>query len=50
MLTGSMGYLIEAMKSSYILLNYSVHKSVRYIDGQNVKKDIHNIYLGRDAA
>jgi hypothetical protein len=40
--TGSMGYLINAMKSSCVLLNYGAHKSVLYIDGQNVRKDILN--------
>jgi hypothetical protein len=35
LLTGAMGYLISAMKCSYILLNYRVPKSVQYIDGQN---------------
>jgi hypothetical protein len=37
-LTGSMGYLINALKSSYILVNYEAPKSVRYIDGQNYRK------------
>jgi hypothetical protein len=37
-----MGYFINALKSSYFLLNYGTHKSV-YRDGQNVRKDIHNI-------
>jgi hypothetical protein len=33
-----MGYLIKAMKSSYVLINYGAHKSVHQIDGQNVGK------------
>jgi hypothetical protein len=33
-----MGYLNNAMKSSYILLNFGKHKSVRYTDGQNDEK------------
>jgi hypothetical protein len=44
MFTGSMGYLIDAMKISYTLFNYRAHKNVCYIDGQNVRKDIHNSY------
>jgi hypothetical protein len=31
------------MKSSYVLLTDRAQKSVRYIDVQNVPKDVHNI-------
>jgi hypothetical protein len=30
-----MGYLFDALKSSYVLLNNGAHKSVRFEDGQN---------------
>jgi hypothetical protein len=33
-----MGYLINAMKSSYVSLSYGAHKSVRYIDGPKDQK------------
>jgi hypothetical protein len=33
-----MVYLIDAVKSSYILLNYRAHKSARFRDGLNDQK------------
>jgi hypothetical protein len=33
-----MGCLINAVKSSYALLNYGAHKSVRYIGWQKARK------------
>jgi hypothetical protein len=47
---GSMGYLINDMKSSCVLLNYGGIKSVCYRDGQNVRQQIHNKYYQKNSS
>jgi hypothetical protein len=40
-----MGYLINAVKGSYGLLNYGAHKSVLHVDEQNDRNGKHTILL-----